>query len=166
MNHGHVHIACPDPDLLRNRVTTQDGVEIRGIRSIELKIKPNEIVTARLEILSAFVGSADATYVLSHPLTGELTEVTKIEFADGDVWPPVEPESPHEWLIGAFRGADGIIGPPPPMVPFEYVDPKTKKYVGPPPPHGWTYAKDGYSFLCLQKPINDPAAVPVAEVAK
>ena len=54
------------------------------------------------------------------------------------------------WLIGAFLGADGIPGPPPPPVPLNYIG-ADMKYVGPVPPEGWTYAKDGYAFLNIPK---------------
>lgn len=47
-------------------------------------------------------------------------------------------------MIGGFRGADGITGPPL-MVHESMIE--NGRYVGPFPPDGWTYAKDGYAFI-------------------
>jgi hypothetical protein len=69
------------------QVTTQDGTEIKGIRSATIKLEVNEPVTATFEVVSAsFVGQADACYQVSDPISGELKTVRRIEWADGSVF--------------------------------------------------------------------------------
>ena len=59
-----IRIKCDGGVSQAAQITTEDGTEIRGIRSLNLRMEPNSVVTADMEVI---VGQVDVT---AHPLLG------------------------------------------------------------------------------------------------
>ena len=86
-----VKIVPPESDAgklltgYQTRVLTQDGAEIHGIASITLRIVPDDVYRAEMEIYCGFdaIDGAVGTLHIADPLTGTMKEVSRIEFADG-----------------------------------------------------------------------------------
>ncbi len=67
------------------------GREIMGIYSLVLKAGPGTLPKITIEALPRwFEADGELVYNVAHPVTGSLTEVRSITFADGTVWPLVE----------------------------------------------------------------------------
>ncbi len=85
-----VRIETPSADIpttgVGTKVTTMDGHPIKGVSSIDIRIRPNEATLATLGIWGAFLGEAKAEFKISDPVTGDLKSVKRIEFTDGTVW--------------------------------------------------------------------------------
>lgn len=72
------------------KITTADGHEIKGVREININIACDDIVHVTAEIAAHKIeahGRLDL--IVAHPVTGQLTSVRQITFADGSVWPPL-----------------------------------------------------------------------------
>ena len=66
-----------------------EEVEIHNIGAIDLKIKPNEIIIANIQLLGIFDTShliAKPVFYVGDPLSDEVKQVKKIEFSDGTIW--------------------------------------------------------------------------------
>lgn len=83
-----VKIATPARVGVGTIVSTQDGRLLEGVRAIDVRIRPNEVIRATLEIAGEFCGEAQSDFVVLHPVTGDLRSVKRIEFADGTIWEP------------------------------------------------------------------------------
>ena len=72
------------------KITTADGHEIKGVRDINISIAVDDYVRVTAEIAAHKIeahGLLDLR--VAHPVTGKLTSVRQITFADGSVWPSV-----------------------------------------------------------------------------
>lgn len=70
------------------KITTADGHAIKGVREININMALDDYVRVTAEIAACSVevhGSLDL--IVAHPVTGLLTSVKQIVFADGSVWP-------------------------------------------------------------------------------
>ena len=65
-----------------------NGEEFKGIKSIDVRMRLGEVVQAFVDLLCVFDElSADAVFRVINPYTRELSEIKKIEFKDGSVFP-------------------------------------------------------------------------------
>ena len=70
------------------KITTADGHEIKGVRDISIAADDYVRVTAEIAAHKIEAhGLLDL--IVAHPVTGKLTSVRQITFADGSVWPSV-----------------------------------------------------------------------------
>ena len=62
-----------------------DGKEVHNISSIAVHIGVDDNVTAQIELFGWLetVDGADARFVMRHPFTKEIVEITKLVFGDG-----------------------------------------------------------------------------------
>lgn len=66
------------------RVVTGDGAEIRGVKSAVIRIYPDEIMSAELEVFASFASlDVEPAYYMYDPLTQERRRIAKIVWADG-----------------------------------------------------------------------------------
>lgn len=66
-------------------ITDAGGEQIPGIESVLISIKPNDVVRAHLQICAIdLMTEAVPTFQIVHPKTGDLREVKRIEFANGE----------------------------------------------------------------------------------
>lgn len=66
-----------------------DEVEIHNIAAIDLRIRPNEVVVANIQLLGIFDDSplmGKPVFYVGSPLSNEVKQVKKIEFMDGTIW--------------------------------------------------------------------------------
>ena len=66
-----------------------DEVEIHNIGAIDLRIRPNEVVIANIQLLGIFDNSlliGKPVFYVGDPLSDEVKQVKKIEFSDGTIW--------------------------------------------------------------------------------
>jgi hypothetical protein len=72
------------------KITTADGHEIKGVREININIAVDDYVRVTAEIAAHKIEAhGELDLIVAHPVTGDLTSVKQITFADGSVWPPV-----------------------------------------------------------------------------
>jgi hypothetical protein len=65
----------------------ETGDEINGVSRLAIYIVPDDIIRVDAEIFSAELDVAGrATFRVTDPGTGEVKEVSRIEFADGTAW--------------------------------------------------------------------------------
>jgi hypothetical protein len=70
-------------------VTDAQNQLIKGIGGVEISIRPDDVVRAKLEIcMSKLKLSGVPTFMVADPRTGKMKPVAKIEFADGTVFDP------------------------------------------------------------------------------
>lgn len=68
------------------KVCTAEGAEVQGIVGIDVKVRVNDLVRAEIELTCTEIDiQADAKFMVMNPETGEMLEVKRIEFANGDV---------------------------------------------------------------------------------
>lgn len=80
----NVRIISESGTKRKAQVLDEDGTPIRGITAIDVRLRPDEFVTATMEMAMVDLTlSAAACFLMVHPETGELTEVREIHFADG-----------------------------------------------------------------------------------
>ena len=81
----YVNIKSEDGVSIGTMVTdAETGTPINGICSIDIQIKPSDVVRATIELACVSVEtSAAARFLIHHPETGEMMEVAEITFADG-----------------------------------------------------------------------------------
>lgn len=65
------------------------GEEMKGVAAIDIRIRPDKIVTATVEL--GYIGleeveGAELKIVMKHPLTDKLLNVKSIAFEDGSLW--------------------------------------------------------------------------------
>lgn len=64
-----------------------NGQSLSGIAAADIRIRPDEVVTADLEVALYDVSVvAQPRWLAVNPETGFAEEVRRIEFANGDVW--------------------------------------------------------------------------------
>lgn len=64
-----------------------DSVEILGVNQIDIRINPNDIIQAEIELACDFEPmEAEPTYYVINPKTGQLEPVKFIEFESGEQW--------------------------------------------------------------------------------
>lgn len=84
------------------RITTPSGEPLHGVTAITVHIPVNAPVTAEVTLLSGFVGSANSSFVMRDPISGEMKSVRRIEFHDGSRF---EAEKPSE-ISGSLFGEE------------------------------------------------------------
>lgn len=68
-------------------ILSEDGRPVRGVYAVDIRIRPDEIVTADIEIAAIDVSTvAEPRWLVINPATGSSEIVRRIEFANGDVW--------------------------------------------------------------------------------
>jgi hypothetical protein len=67
-------------------ITLQSGEQIPEVKSVDVHIAFNKVITADIHLHAAFKGTAEATFHVADPRTGEYRAVSKIVFADGSEW--------------------------------------------------------------------------------
>ncbi len=73
------------------RVFGPSGEELKGITSVDVRMRIGEVVRASVDLLCVFDElSADAVFRVINPYTRVLSEIKKIEFKDGSVFPKEE----------------------------------------------------------------------------
>ena len=82
-----VHIKSPNKCAphtgIGTTLTTDSGEEFKYVKSIQIDIAPERVITATVE-LHAITFDVDATakFTVRHPITGEVKEIKSITFAD------------------------------------------------------------------------------------
>jgi len=74
----------------KHEVTDGDGKPVHGVIDATIKIKAGDLGEASLTLgvhsMKTVVHNPD--WFMSHPETGKILHIKKIEFEDGSVWPP------------------------------------------------------------------------------
>ena len=100
-----IRIKCEGGVPQAAQITTEDGTEIRGVRSLNLRMEPNSVVTADVEII---VGQVEVT---AHPLLGletlkEAAAAYGYELCPKDTTPLGAAERPNLVGTGVRKGFD------------------------------------------------------------
>ena len=79
-------ITDPGEGPHRIAVTMQNGESVHGVHSIKYDAEVGTMPTLTIGLmLHTIEANGEATFTITHPVTGKLVEVKAIEFADGRI---------------------------------------------------------------------------------
>lgn len=68
-------------------ILDESGAPVQGVTAVDIRVRPDEAVTAELEIAMHDVSVvAEPRWFVVNPATGRMEQVRRIEFANGDAW--------------------------------------------------------------------------------
>jgi len=69
-------------------IPNENETEIKGVRAIDIRLRPDEAITAEVEIYSHLETMKGVTpvFYVTNPHDGETKEVREIKFKDGTIW--------------------------------------------------------------------------------
>lgn len=83
----NVKITSDEATYTTKVVDADTGAEIKGIASMDVTFRVDDVVRARIELCSVNVKtSASAEIVVADPRTGDMKAIKRIEFADGSTF--------------------------------------------------------------------------------
>jgi hypothetical protein len=69
------------------KLILEDGRELSGLTRVQFTAEVNDINRISAELFSSGIeAQGQLTLMMNHPETGELKEVSKIQFVDGSEW--------------------------------------------------------------------------------
>ena len=81
-----IRIVSPDGEAISTKITNAEtGEEIHGVERVEIEIVAGDINHAQVKLCAVQTDvKAAAVFVMSHPTTGDLKSVKRIEFFDAE----------------------------------------------------------------------------------
>jgi hypothetical protein len=67
-------------------ITLGSGEQIPEVKSVDVHIAYDRVITADIKLHASFKGTAMATFFVKHPTTAQDKAVSKIVFTDGSEW--------------------------------------------------------------------------------